>query len=111
MDDDDGIDDETEYEAWKIRELNRIKKHKEVRDADDKLMCVLWHVYFHDINCFQFSMEQERWKNMTEEERLAELAKQPKQITNDAEKGKYKFMQKYYHRGAFYLDQARLIQL
>lgn len=47
----------------------------------------------------------DRLRNLTEEERQTELIKNPKVVTNKAEKGKMKFMQKYFHRGAFYLDR------
>lgn len=42
---------------------------------------------------------------MTESERQAEFRKNPREIVNQAnKKGKYKFLQKYFHRGAFYVQ-------
>ncbi|KAM4747721.1 microfibrillar-associated protein 1 [Rhinophrynus dorsalis] len=84
----DDENDEEEYEAWKVRELKRIKRDREEREAIEKEKA-----------------EIERMRNMTEEERRAELRANGKIITNKALKGKYKFLQKYYHRGAFFMDE------
>lgn len=80
--------DEDEYEAWKLRELKRIKRDRDEREARQKN-----------------KEETERSRNMTEEERKEYLRMNPKVLTNQMSKGKYKFLQKYYHRGAFYMDE------
>lgn len=84
--------DEEEYEAWKLRELKRMKRDKEEREAEEKE-----------------KLEIDRVRNLTEEERRQEFKQNPKQIINKAPKGKYKFLQKYYHRGAFFLSDEDVV--
>ncbi|KAJ7406996.1 Microfibrillar-associated protein 1 [Willisornis vidua] len=86
--DTDDENDEEAYGAWKVRELKRIKQDREEREAREKEKA-----------------EIERMRNLTEEERRAELRANGKVITNKAVKGKYKFLQRYYHRGAFFMDE------
>jgi microfibrillar-associated protein 1 len=49
--------------------------------------------------------ELERRRAMTEEERLAEDKKLGIGIFKEKEKEKWKFMQRYYHKGVFYMDE------
>ena len=56
------------------------------------------------INSLQIEKEKlENIHDMTEEERRSWLRLNPRHVTNQKIKGKYKFLQKYYHRGVFYM--------
>ncbi|KAI0120204.1 splicing factor, Prp19-binding domain-containing protein [Nemania sp. FL0031] len=88
VDTEDDKDPEAEYAAWKLRELKRIKREREAIEAREKER-----------------EEVERRRNLTEEERKAEddafLAQQREEKDG---KAKIAYMQKYFHRGAFYQD-------
>lgn len=90
-DDCDDIDPESEYKAWEIREMKRIIQDREQREKTRKEL-----------------METLRRRNLTEEERSKE--DQDFRKGEEKDKAKYKFMQKYYHKGAFYLDEKSVQQ-
>ncbi|XP_953027.1 microfibrillar-associated protein, putative [Theileria annulata] len=79
--------DEKEYELWKIRELKRILRDKEEREKFKKL-----------------EEEVKLRRSMTDEERELDNQKVDKVVV---EKSKLRFLQKYYHRGAFFMDKLQ----
>ncbi|ROV89582.1 hypothetical protein VMCG_09932 [Cytospora schulzeri] len=91
VDDADGVDPEAEYAAWKLRELKRLKRAREAVEAREREIA-----------------EKERRQNLTEEERAAEdEALVARQREEKEGRGKMGFMQKYYHKGAFYQDDLK----
>uniref|UniRef100_A0ACD5Z4E4 Uncharacterized protein n=2 Tax=Avena sativa TaxID=4498 RepID=A0ACD5Z4E4_AVESA len=85
VDTDDELNEAEEYESWKNREIARIKRDREERDARLKE-----------------KEEIEKVRNMTEEERREWDKKNPK--PSREAKQKWNFMQKYYHKGAFFQE-------
>ncbi|KAI9013262.1 splicing factor, Prp19-binding domain-containing protein [Gaertneriomyces semiglobifer] len=87
VDDTDGLNDEEEYAAWRLRELLRIKRDREEQDARD-----------------EEKADIERRRNMSDKEIMAEKKKEG--LIGRADKSQMRFMQKYYHRGAFFVDDS-----
>ncbi|KAL3957529.1 hypothetical protein ACCO45_008107 [Purpureocillium lilacinum] len=86
----DGLDPEAEEAAWRVRELKRLRRARAAIEERERELA-----------------EVERRRNLTAEERAAEdeahLARQREEKDS---KGKMSFMQKYYHRGAFFQEEA-----
>lgn len=85
VDDTDGLDPAAEFEAWRLRELGRIKKEKEdeVRREEER-------------------EEIERRRALPEEQRLKEDLERANKTREEKPKGQQKFLQKYWHKGAFH---------
>ncbi|KAF8887758.1 splicing factor, Prp19-binding domain-containing protein [Infundibulicybe gibba] len=91
VDDTDGLDPAGEFEAWRLRELGRIKKEKEeeMRREEER-------------------EEVERRRAMPEDQRMKEDLERAQKLRDEKPKGQQKFLQKYWHKGAFHQDEEIL---
>ena len=88
VDDTDGLDPEAEKAAWKLRELKRVRRERLAIEEKEKER-----------------EEIERRRNMTAEEREEEDKKFIEaQKESREDRGKMSYMQKYFHKGAFFND-------
>lgn len=83
--DDEAGDEDFEFESWKARELRRIRRDREERDREQKE-----------------HLERERWNSLTEAEKAREKAAD----AAGGHKKKWRFLQKYWHKGAFFQEGA-----
>jgi microfibrillar-associated protein 1 len=93
MDDEDEHNEATiekDYQQWRIRELKRIKREKEERDAFE-----------------QIKLEVERRRKMTDQQIIAENAQDPEK---QKPRKKMKFLQKYYPKGAFFPEERKELE-
>ena len=85
VDDSDGLDPTAEFEEWRLRELGRIKRDKEAQMAREVER-----------------EEIERRRALPEAQRMAEDLEHAQKSRDEKPKGQQKFLQKYYHKGAFH---------
>lgn len=90
-DSDDPNNFEEEYLSWKLRELLRIKEERDEREAHDREK--------EEIGRIRNMTEEDRRK--IDQEKMEEWMSQPK--------SQHKFLQKYYHKGAFYQEDHKEI--
>ena len=87
LDDTDGLDPNAEFAAWRLRELQRVK-----RTQDEEL---------------ELQREREetaRRRALPEAQRLQEDLAHARQTRESKSRGQLGYMQKYRHRGAFFQD-------
>lgn len=91
IDDTDGLDPDAEYAAWKLRELKRIKRERlAIEEAEAE------------------RAEIERRRNLSAAEREAEdRAFLEQQKDERGDRGDMQYMQKYFHKGAFFTDELK----
>ena len=95
IDDTDGVDPDAEFLAWKLRELRRIKRERlAIEEAEAE------------------RAEIERRRNLSAAEREAEdRAHIEAQASEREGRGQAQFMQKYFHKGAFFTDELKELGL
>eukprot|EP01065_Artemidia_motanka_P032145 TRINITY_DN39194_c0_g1_i1.p1 TRINITY_DN39194_c0_g1~~TRINITY_DN39194_c0_g1_i1.p1 ORF type:complete len:477 (+),score=168.74 TRINITY_DN39194_c0_g1_i1:54-1484(+) len=88
-DDDDNKDEAAEYEAWKLRELQRIRRYKEERERDEAE-----------------KREVERRRLLSDDARKLEDIEYQRKLEEmglSRDKVKWNYMQKYFHKGAYFM--------
>jgi len=95
VDDTDDVDPEAEFAAWKLRELKRIKRDRDALIAAEKER-----------------EEVERRRNLSKEERDVEDKEFLEGQAREREgKGEAGFLKRYYHKGAFFQEDAEKLGL
>lgn len=89
VDDTDGLDPEAEFQAWRERELARLRRDHEAILAKQRAQ--------QEIDAFKSLPEAE--KERLGRERAAQLRAEKKE-----QRGNPAFLQKYYHKGSFFQD-------
>ncbi|KAK9814190.1 hypothetical protein WJX72_001977 [[Myrmecia] bisecta] len=84
IDTDDDKDEEVEYEQWKSREMRRIRRERDAKETEARE-----------------AEEREMFKKMSAEERAQWERDHPKEV-DKAPRKNLKFLQKYWHQGAFF---------
>ena len=90
VDDTDGLNPEEELAEWKLRELQRIKREKDTREEIER----------------EKREVEERRKQFEDADKLRKLETEVRKSTEEqrSSKTKHRFLQKYYHKGAFFMD-------
>ena len=96
VDDTDGLDPEGEFEAWKLRELMRVKRDREAETLRSRER--------EEVEARRALPEALRLKEDTERAAALRAAK----TAQKAAGGGPNFLQKYHHKGAFYADDEVL---